>query len=192
MKKYPIVSDSFRLVEWSQFDQRYNAFLGDGSQQAAILCAKATSFHSFGAEDLRVSVFLGSWRSKICIDFLMAKYIHWRSKSWTKINIWIHELRICPMAASLVAEEKTPDHLRPSYGFNSFTPGTPLYQQGRRNLRGRLHGDVDLNIDACIYTWIYIYIYMRNRQEMSFPFMAFRVEMIFEYPDDSRLLYIVR
>ena len=96
MKKYPIVSDSFRLVEWSQFDQRYNAFLGDGSQQAAILCAKATSFHSFGAEDLRVSVFLGSWRSKICIDFLMAKYIHWRSKSWTKINIWIHELRICP------------------------------------------------------------------------------------------------
>ena len=89
--------------------------------------------------------------------------------------------------ASLVAEEKTLDHLRPSYGFNSFTPGTPLYQQGRRALRGRHHGDVDLNIDACIYIYIYTCVI---RQEMSFPFMAFRVEMFFEYPDDSRLITI--
>ena len=164
MKKIPIVPDSFRLVEWSQFDQRENAFLGDGSQQAAIWCAKATSFHSFGAKDLRVSVLLGSWRST----------------SWTKnLSKWHPWWRI----------EKTPDHLRPSYGFNSFTPGTPLYQQGRRGITG----------ETPWWCWsehwrLYnIYIYTGVvRQEMSFPFMAFRVEMFFEYPDDSRLLYIVR
>lgn len=130
-------SDSLRLVEWSQCDQ-----------QAPILCAKATSFHSFGAEDLRL---LSVGR---------------------------------PNGIPGGGEKRTPDHLRPSYGFNSFTPGTPLNQQGRRALRGRHHGDVDLNIDACIYITCVIC------QEMSFPFMAFRVEMIFEYPDDSRLLYV--
>lgn len=89
-------SDCFRFFQVGGMITEVKCFLGRRVAASTNLCAKATSFHSFGAEDLRVSVFLGSWRSKICMDFLMAKYIHWRSKSWTKINIWIHELRICP------------------------------------------------------------------------------------------------
>ena len=35
----------------------------------------------------------------------------------------------------------------------------------------------------------YIYIDL-IRQEMSCPFMSFRMEMNFEYPDDSRLYFV--